>query len=127
MRLDLLGFVAAAAFLGVGGALAADPGAAAFRQCSGCHSIGPKATAALAGPSLAGVVGRPAAALPDFAYSDGMRVAARQHWIWSEGALDLFLTNPRAVIPRTTMQTPGITDPAERAAVISYLKGSRAR
>lgn len=97
----------------------AEGGAAApWAQCSVCHSLAPDKNGI--GPSLAGVYGRRAAQEPSFAYSSQMRASGI---VWDEAALDAYLKNPRAMVPGTKMAFGGIEDPAERAAVIAYLKG----
>jgi len=99
--------------------LAADPAAGQKifnTQCGICHS-------AIAGknglgPSLFGVVGRPAGSVPDFNYTaDHKKLGIT----WTTAALDKFLTNPRAMVPDTSMIYPGLKDNAQRANLIAYL------
>ncbi len=97
------------------GAAGAAP--AAFAQCQVCHST--EAGKVLVGPSLAGVVGRKAGSVSGFAYSDGVKNLGVT---WDETSLDKWLTNPAAMAPGTKMTFPGFTDPAQRKAVIDYLK-----
>lgn len=101
-------------------AQAADPditrGERVFRtQCAGCHSVEPNDHRA--GPSLYGVLGRPAGAV-EFAFSPAMREA---ELIWTEDTLDAFLADPAAVVPDTWMIFWGLQQPA-RAQVIRYLE-----
>jgi cytochrome c len=104
-------------------ALAVDPGERAFRKCFACHSVdAADADRPLTGPFLRGVVGRPAAALPGFDYSPAMRAAAADGLVWTGEALDAFITDPPAFIPGTSMGLVRMSDPAERAVVIDYLK-----
>lgn len=121
-------FAAIAAALGVAGAAhaeaAADPGARAFQKCFACHSVDPKERG-LPGPNLARVVGRPAAALADFAYSKAMLAARRKNVVWTEATLDRFLADPQAVVPGTAMEFFGLRSSVERAAVIAYLARKR--
>jgi cytochrome c len=103
----------------------ADPGARAFQKCYACHSVDP-AERGLPGPNLSHVVGRPAAALPDFEYSDAMIAAARQRkLVWTEATLDRYLADPQAFVPGTAMNFFGLRNPAERAALIAYLARPR--
>jgi cytochrome c len=97
-----------------------DAGERAFQKCYSCHSVD-RAEKDLSGPNLAGVIGRRAAALADFAYSPGMRKAGADGLVWTEAALDRYLADPLDMIPDTTMSFPGITSAAERRAVIDYL------
>ena len=96
---------------------AADPaaGAMAFAQCADCHST--KAGDGV-GPGLQGIVGRRAGSHAGFHYSAAM---AKSAFAWDAHALDAFLAHPQHVVPGTSMDFPGIDDPAERANVIAYL------
>lgn len=108
----LAGLLAAAA-----PAQAAD-GARTYKlQCGTCHS--PKSSAMA--PSLAGVAGRKIAALSDFNYSKGLKAKAGT---WTDANLDAYLAAPTKFAPGTRMMV-GIANPADRAAVIGYLKGMK--
>jgi cytochrome c len=89
----------------------------AFNQCTACHSVTPGKT--IIGPSLAHVYGRKAGAVAGFQYSDAMKSSGLA---WNAGNLDAFLSNPQAKVPGTIMGFAGIKDPAQRKAVIDYLK-----
>jgi len=93
-------------------------GAVILDQCKVCHSVGegePHST----GPNLHGVVGREAAAVEGFAYS---KVLRQSGFIWDVETLDLFLANPQEVLPYNRMAFGGVTDEADRAAVICALE-----
>jgi cytochrome c len=68
-------------------------------------------------PSLKGVVGRKAAAVPNFKYSSALTAS---HLDWNRSTLDRFLTAPAATVPGTFMAI-SVPHPAERADVIAYL------
>lgn len=105
-----------------GPALAAGSlGETVFQQCIACHSVDP-ADHGLPAPSLAGVVGRSAGSVANFDYSPAMQAAGRAGLTWSEAELDRFLTDPSAKVPNTWMDFAGLSDPADRAAVIAFLK-----
>jgi cytochrome c len=70
------------------------------------------------GPELNGVVGRPAASVPDFPYSQAMRASGVT---WSQDNLRSFLAKPSAFIPGTKMAFAGLRDPATADDVIAYL------
>ena len=89
----------------------------AFAQCAACHSV--KKDMHGVGPSLAGVFGTKAGDIPGFAFSDAMKGSGL---VWDEKTLDTYLTNPMKVVPGTRMTYAGMTDPADRKAVIDYLK-----
>ncbi|HUK61344.1 MAG TPA: cytochrome c family protein [Stellaceae bacterium] len=99
-------------------ARAVDSGDTLFhRYCSICHSNEPGQNKL--GPSLAGVFGRPSGTAPGFSYSEGM---ASAHLTWDEATLDKYLTDPKATVPGNKMLFIGVKNPAERQAIITYLK-----
>ncbi|HXC35306.1 MAG TPA: PQQ-dependent sugar dehydrogenase [Candidatus Acidoferrales bacterium] len=88
--------------------------------CALCHSaeLGPDNTVITKqGPSLAGVVGRPAGSLPHFTYTQALKGSG---YTWTAATLDHFLANPMMAVPGTTMPIP-LADPQTRADVIAYL------
>lgn len=92
-----------------------------FRGCIACHSVlrhEPRAT----GPSLWRVFNRRKAALPTFSYSAALRGLGGK---WTTAALDAFIADPAGVAPGTAMGIAGISDPADRAAIIAYLRTLR--
>jgi glucose/arabinose dehydrogenase len=101
----------------------ADPagGKVLFQQsCALCHAstLGPGNMAISGqGPSLVGVVGRPAASLPNFNYSKALRASGLT---WDAATLDRFLTSPSAAVPGTTMPIP-VPSAASRADIIAFL------
>ena len=104
-------------------ALAAGSGAGerAFQKCYSCHSVEPGETG-LTGPNLRGIVGAPIARDPDFAYSNPLRELAARDRVWSEPLLDRFVAAPEEVAPGTDMSYVGTRDPAERAALLAWLR-----
>lgn len=97
---------------------AGDPttGKATFAdQCSSCHTVDPKTNGF--GPSLSGVVGRPAGKVADFKYSAAM---ANSRLVWDPANLDAFLTNSATKVHGTAMQVE-IPDATMRANIIAYL------
>lgn len=106
-------------------ALEGDPGRGerVFQLCYACHSVQPEERN-LPGPNLHGVLGRRAAALEEFGYSEAMRAKAADGLVWTEQALDRYLADPEAMAPGTLMAVNGIKDPRKRADVIAYLKAA---
>lgn len=102
-----------------GADMSGDPtkGEAVFRQCQTCHvrEIGVNKV----GPSLAGVVGRPAGSIPGFRYSEANKGSGIT---WTEQELYIYLENPKAKVPGTIMAFVGIKDSQKRADLIAYLK-----
>lgn len=93
-------------------------GAKVFKKCTSCHNAnegGKNGT----GPALWNIVGRTAATGADFAYSPAM---ASSGITWNYAELDEYLANPKAYVPKTKMAFIGVKKPADRAAVIEYLR-----
>ena len=88
-----------------------------FTKCSACHSVDSSKNAF--GPSLIGVVGRPAAALPRFAYSDALKNSGIS---WTEENLRKWIAGNDEFVPGTRMRHVEITDRAEQDYLIAYLK-----
>jgi cytochrome c len=99
---------------------AADPAAGQqiFKaQCGICHSVAAGVNGI--GPTLFGVVGRSAGGVPGFQYTDDHK---KLGVTWDASTLDKYLTNPRAMVPDTTMIYAGLKDDADRANLIAYLE-----
>jgi cytochrome c2 len=105
-----------------GGAFAAGDaakGQEAFAVCQTCHTGEDGAIA----PDLNGVVGRKAAADPDFAlYTEALKGL---NVTWTPEELDKFLASPMTVAPGTQMIFP-VADAAQRADLIAYLETLKA-
>lgn len=87
-------------------------------ECAECHSV--RAGRNKKGPSLFGIVGRQAASLPDYAYSDALR--GRSAWVWTPQQLRSYLSRPaRQANPGTKMKYDGLTDAAALDDLIVYL------
>ncbi|HYD24681.1 MAG TPA: c-type cytochrome [Croceibacterium sp.] len=98
-------------------------GERAYQKCYACHSLdGPDPSTQ--GPSLKGLVGRPVAAEPGFAYSPALRAYAAERPVWTREALDAFIADPQAVVPDNEMGFFGIRNADERRALIEYLARS---
>jgi len=88
----------------------------AFTTCRACHAV--EAGKNLVGPSLAGIVGSKAGAVPGYAFSPALKASGL---VWTEDTLDRWLQGPARMVPGTKMMI-GVPDPAARKAVIDYLK-----
>lgn len=95
-------------------------GEKAFKKCAACHAVGADAKNKV-GPVLNGIVGRPAASIADFAYSDAMKAKAAEGLVWTEEEIGHFIENPKAFVPGTKMSFAGLRKDDERADVIAYL------
>jgi cytochrome c2 len=86
--------------------------------CGGCHKAIDGATHSY-GPDLAGIVGSAVASAPGYgAYSPALKSFGGK---WTRERLDTFLTSPQATVSGTNMTFKGVSDPAQRAAIIDYL------
>ncbi len=97
----------------------AQAGEAVFKQCSGCHMVGPDAVHRF-GPQLNGLMERGAGSAADYAYSPAFGAAVDGGLDWSE-SLDAYLEAPMTVVPGTRMAYPGLKSADARADVIEYL------
>lgn len=91
-----------------------------FRRCGACHEVGEGAENKV-GPILNGVVGRHAAAVEGFEYSDAMQEAGAAGLVWTVAELQAYLEKPRDVVPGTKMNFPGLRSEEQRNDVIAYL------
>jgi len=102
---------------------AGDPvrGKTYFQQnCAICHadSLGAGNTVIVKqGPSLVGVLGRPAGSSSGFSYTKALGGSGLT---WDAATLDRFLTSPATVVPGTTMPI-AIPKAGDRLDVIAYL------
>ncbi|MGN6490335.1 MAG: copper-containing nitrite reductase [Devosia sp.] len=87
-----------------------------FRKCQACHSL--EAGKNGLGPSLAGIVGEKAAAVPGYNFSPAMKAS---NLTWDEATLDAYLADPQKVVPGNKMPFPGLKTERERSAVIALL------
>lgn len=99
----------------------AKAGQAAFRKCASCHQVGPYAQAGY-GPQLNGIIGRKAAATPDFKYSEAMK---KSGIVWTEQKLAAYMRAPHDVVPGTSMRFWGISDDQQIADLLVYMREFR--
>ncbi|GGF80910.1 cytochrome c [Mameliella alba] len=99
----------------------AERGEDLFRQCIGCHQIGPGAKNRI-GPHLNGIFGRRAGSLEGFDYSKSMERAHGDGLTWEYETLDAYIQNPRVLISGTRMSYRGMRDEQDRHDVLAYLR-----
>jgi cytochrome c len=88
-----------------------------YQICSSCHSIDENDV----GPKHRGIVGRHAAAIPDYVYSSALK---RADIVWNQQSLDRWLTNPQALVPGSRMFF-SVVSAQTRADIIAYLASQR--
>ena len=110
--------VALAVSAGAARAQDAAAGEHVFVKCKACHQVGEGAKN-MVGPSLNGIVGRPAGAYPGYSYSDANKNSGLT---WDEATLKEYLKNPRAKVPNTKMAFAGLSSETDIDNVIAYLK-----
>ena len=87
-----------------------------FSQCKLCHVV--EQDVNRVGPSLFGVVGRKAGAVPGYKYS---AASLKSGLVWNEATLAQYLEAPMKFMPGTKMAFAGLKKPQDRADVIAYL------
>jgi cytochrome c len=93
-------------------------GAKIYGACAACHSLEPNMN--LTGPSLAGLWGKKAASVRDFArYSSTLKA---KDFVWEENTLYAWLADPSVFVPGTYMTFRGIRDDKARGDLIAFLK-----
>jgi len=118
-------YTIAAAWLGLAfttpAALAAPTAGQVFfeRNCASCHTVDSK-LGSRAGPGLYNVVGRKAAGVAGYNYSDALSQAGAAGKTWTRQELEVFLRDPGKDVPGTAMPI-GIPDATQRGAVIDWL------
>ncbi|NKI98011.1 c-type cytochrome [Novosphingobium sp. SG707] len=85
------------------------------QQCGACHSTKPDENRV--GPSLAGIMGRPAGKQTGFTYSPALKKSTIK---WSPATLERWLTDSSQTIPGSVMNFRQ-ADAAKRKAIIDYL------
>jgi cytochrome c len=95
----------------------AEAGEKVFKQCMACHSV--KAGENKLGPSLHGIIGRPAGQVAGYKYSTANQKSAKT---WDEETMFTYIEAPQRAMPGTKMAYAGLKKPQDRADLIAYLK-----
>ena len=91
------------------------------RKCSVCHTLTGDGERR-AGPTLAGIIGRPAGVIAGFAYSDTLKDS---DIVWSDDTLSaLFDLGPEHYIPGSKMPMQRIVKADDRRDLIEFLRNS---
>jgi len=88
-------------------------------RCGSCHSL----DANRVGPAHRGVVGREAGTAPGYRYSPAL---AASGIVWTEQNIDRWLQGTQKMVPGAKMFL-AVPNPADRSAIIAYLRSQPAR
>lgn len=88
-----------------------------FAKCAACHTVNQGGANGI-GPNLFGVVGKPHAAHPGFAFSDALKGKPGN---WDFAALNDWLKSPRDYAAGTKMTFAGLGSAEDRANLIAWL------
>lgn len=91
-----------------------------FLKCKACHEV--EKGVNKVGPTLKGVVGRKAASVEGYKYSEAMIAKGTEGIVWDEATLAAYLPDPKAFVPKTKMAFAGLKKPEDVADMIAYLK-----
>ena len=94
-----------------------------FQRCASCHAVDDQTSKK--GPTLRGIVGRPAASLSGFEYSDGLKAFGAAGAVWDEATLDKFFVDTYGFVKGMRMVIPPIRRETERADLIAFLKSKK--
>ena len=90
-----------------------------FGQCRSCHFTEAGAGHGN-GPNLHRIFGKVAGKQTGFDYYSPEFKAAQ--FVWTPGVLYVWLENPMASMPSSSMMSAGVPDPQERADLLAYLE-----
>ena len=88
--------------------------------CTPCHNYEKGGEPDMYGQTLNlyGVLGRRAASVANFEYSEDLR---KSGIVWNEATIDKFITAPKKLFSGTRMELPGVEDVETRRCIIRFL------
>jgi cytochrome c len=93
-----------------------------YLRCKSCHALdaaAPPPFGGALGPHLEDIVGREAASVEGFEYTEELQAL---DLVWDEETLDQWLEQPHAMVPAMCEPFMGLPNPEHRRALIAYLK-----
>ena len=90
----------------------------ADKNCVVCHSF-EEGGKVVFGPNLFGIVGKPAASIEGFKYSDALKNSGL---VWTDTNLVGFVSDPEQFVKGTTARFPGLKSAQEKADILTYMK-----
>lgn len=93
-------------------------GEGVYAKCASCHTITPGGANGI-GPNLHGIMGKPIAAVPGYAYSSALTELSGQVWDWD--TMNEWLKSPKAFAPGTKMSFAGLSKIEDRASVSLFM------
>jgi cytochrome c len=112
----LMGLIGSSAF--AAGANDVQRGRIAFLRCAACHAIQADEPGKV-GPNLRGTLGKVAAQVPGFAYSEALRKAGLT---WDDATLKRWVHDPASLVPGTSMTYVNTLTETETKALLAFLK-----
>jgi cytochrome c len=92
-----------------------------FAQCRACHTVDNGGRNGV-GPNLFGIYGKKAGQREGFRYSANMQELAQGGLTWTSENLNIYLRNPKDLVPRGSMAFAGVRNDEQRANLIAYLQ-----
>ncbi len=97
-----------------------EAGAKVFRKCGACHVADEEKNRV--GPHLVGIIGRQAATIEDYKYSNAFQ---KLDYEWTPERLTEYLRDPKGYVKGTKMSFGGLKDDEDIANVLAYLASAK--
>ena len=95
-------------------------GAKVFKyRCAACHSLD-TSKSQFFGPHLANLIDRPLGQVEGYQFPEYLN--DYNHIVWDEATLAQWIETPQQMIPDMCMPYMGLPNPADREALLTYLK-----